>query len=284
MRVFHLHGNFFIEVHVKLKLNSIFAALALSSFASGVAAQNAAVVPPMGAVEKAEATSEKSNVEKAGALPQEKINAITSNIEKSFGVMVLEVNATPYADLYEVLTNETIVYTNADSSFILAGHLFDTKTTDNLTQQRVKEQSAKAFAKLPVGEAVKRVKGKGTRKLVTFEDPNCRYCKALYKELEQMDDVTIYTFLVPLLAKDSVTKVRDIMCSSNPALTWHEWVEKGQKPAPQSKANCEEPNPKTLDLARSVDVRGVPVILFPNGERRNGFLRLSEIEEIISQK
>ncbi|CCG20151.1 putative disulphide bond isomerase [Taylorella asinigenitalis 14/45] len=279
---------------MKLKFNSIFAVLALSSFASVVAAQNAAVVPPMGAVEKApveqtkaekaEATSEKSNVEKAGALPQEKINAITSNIEKSFGVKVLEVNATPYTGLYEVLTNETIVYTDADSSFILAGHLFDTKTTDNLTQQRVKEQSAKAFAKLPVGEAVKRVKGKGTRKLVTFEDPNCRYCKALYKELEQMDDVTIYTFLVPILAKDSVTKVRDIMCSSNPALAWHEWVEKGQKPAPQSKANCEEPNPKTLDLARSVDVRGVPVILFPNGERRNGFVRLSEIEEIISQK
>ncbi|WDU48081.1 DsbC family protein [Taylorella equigenitalis] len=285
------------EVKVKFELNKLCGGLVLAFNAvtacvvssvvvsADVVAQTASSVAQTTEKTKVPTTVEsKSAGMKAGALPQDKVDNIKSNIEKTFQVKVLSVNPTPFADLYEVLTDETIIYTNADHNYILAGHLIDAKSTVDLTDKRVKEQSAKAFASLPVEGAVKRVKGKGTRKLVTFEDPNCPYCKALYKELEQMDDVTIYTFLVPLLAKDSVTKVRDIMCSSNPTLSWHEWVTDGKKPQSQANKSCSEPNPKTFQLARSVNVQGVPVILFPNGERRNGFVRLADIEKIISSK
>lgn len=54
--------------------------------------------------------------------------------------------------------------------------------------------SAIDFSTLPLDQAVKTVKGNGKRILVTFEDPNCGYCKKLGKELVPVNDVTIYTF------------------------------------------------------------------------------------------
>ena len=65
--------------------------------------------------------------------------------------------------------------------------------------------------------AVKRVKGNGKRVIYTFEDPNCGYCKELQKELAKLNDVTIYTFLWPILSQDSVDKSKAIWCAATAA-------------------------------------------------------------------
>jgi thiol:disulfide interchange protein DsbC len=41
--------------------------------------------------------------------------------------------------------------------------------------------------------------GSGARKLAVFVDPNCGYCKRFERDLATVKDVTIYTFLYPIL-------------------------------------------------------------------------------------
>ena len=46
--------------------------------------------------------------------------------------------------------------------------------------------------------------------IATFEDPNCGYCKRLARDLQKLENITIYTFLLPILSEDSVKKSKQI--------------------------------------------------------------------------
>ena len=75
----------------------------------------------------------------------------------------------------------------------IQGNLIDTKAKRNLTEERVEKLSAIDFDALPLKDAFTQVRGNGKRKLAVFEDPNCGYCKRFERDLQKVNDVTIYT-------------------------------------------------------------------------------------------
>lgn len=208
---------------------------------------------------------------------------IKSNLENVFHLKVENVEKTNYGGLYEVITEDTILYTDEHGSFVIAGSLIDTKTLEDVTEKSMKKLAAKDFSKLPLNKAIKTVYGNGERVLVTFEDPNCGYCKRLYKEVSQMDNLTVYTFLVPILGKDSVKKTTDIWCSSNPSETWRAWMKDGVPP-PEAQSCGTEPTREVMSYARKIQLQGTPVLLMANGERMNGYGDKKVIEELLSKK
>ena len=143
----------------------------------------------------------------AAGLAQADEASVRKNVETFINnpsPIVETVTKMPYAGLYEVvLKSGELVYTDENVSFIMDGTLIDTKTRSNLTQARLQQLSAIDFSILPLDDAVKQVRGNGKRVIATFEDPNCGYCKKLAKELNGLKDVTIYTFLMPILSPDS---------------------------------------------------------------------------------
>ena len=75
----------------------------------------------------------------------------------------------------------------------------DPKTKIDLTELRLEELTRINFNDLPLTDAIKVVKGNGKRKIAIFSDVDCPYCKRLEKkELSNVDNITIYTFLYPL--------------------------------------------------------------------------------------
>ena len=110
-----------------------------------------------------------------------------------------EVIKTPMAGLYEVRIGTDIVYTDESGNYLIQGSLIDTKSKADLTQARIDKITAIDFASLPLKDAVLVKQGNGARKLVVFGDPNCGYCKRLEKDLLALKDVSIYTFLYPIL-------------------------------------------------------------------------------------
>ena len=207
-------------------------------------------------------------------------DTIKQALESKFDMTVESIQKTPYAELYEVVTDETILYTDAKASFIIAGSLVDTETFKDVTAERVKELSAVNFKDLPLDKAITWTKGQGTHKIVTFEDPNCTYCRRLYKELQAMDDITVYTFMLPILSADSRKKVTNIWCSENKYQTWNAWMANSKVPPTVEK--CEEPTSELLELSRKLQVRGTPVILFENGERFNGYVPGETIKKTLA--
>ena len=124
-----------------------------------------------------------------------------------------EVRATPMGGLYEVRVGTDLFYTDAKGNFLIQGELIDTKARRNLTEDRINKLTAVDFNALPLQDAFATVRGNGKRKLVVFADPNCGYCKRFERDLQNVDNVTIYTFLYPILSPDSAEKSRNIQSS-----------------------------------------------------------------------
>ncbi len=206
--------------------------------------------------------------------------SVKKAVETHLETKVDSVKKLPYLGLYEVQTGSDVVYTNEGASYIIIGNIIDTKTKQNLTQARLNQLSTIKFADLPLDLAVKTVRGNGKRVLATFEDPNCGYCKKLAHELQSIDNITIYTFMIPILAADSVEKTKGVWCSADRSKAWYAWMLEGTVPAA---GTCDTPTDKVLALSQRLNVRGTPAIFFSNGERVPGFVPAAKLEEKLKQ-
>ena len=189
-----------------------------------------------------------------------------------------EVSKTPMAGLYEVRLGTDIVYTDEQGSFLIQGSLVDTKTKADLTQARIDKLTAIDFASLPLKDAVLVKQGSGARKLVVFADPNCGYCKRLEKDLLALKDVSIYTFLYPILGPDSSVKSKDIWCAKDPGKAWRNWMVDGQAPAKMMGACDVAALDRNTEMGRKYKVQGTPAMVFEDGTRAPGAIPAAQIE------
>ena len=190
-----------------------------------------------------------------------------------------EITKSPMPGLWELRLGSQLVYSDAQGSFVIEGDIIDTARHANLTQNRIEQLTAVVFEKLPLKDAVVWKKGSGARKLVVFADPNCGYCKKLERDLSDVKDVTVFTFLIPILGGDSPQKARDIWCAKDSGTVWRSWMVDGTPP-PQAGAKCD-----TAALSRNValgqkhGVTGTPSLVFENSERVPGILTVQELEK-----
>jgi thiol:disulfide interchange protein DsbC len=187
------------------------------------------------------------------------------------------VRATPVAGLFEVTIGQEVVYTDASARYLIQGEVIDLKTGTNLTEQRSNDLNRIRWADLPLNDAIKVVRGKGTRQVAVFADPNCGFCKRLEKGFQQLDNVTIYTFLVPLLSADSATKSKQIWCAADRNKAWNAWMLENQ--APTGKGDCGNPLDRNTALARKLGITGTPAMFFTDGSRVNGAVPMDQIEK-----
>ena len=186
-----------------------------------------------------------------------------------------------YGGLYEVvLKSGELLYTDEKVTFLLDGRLIDTKTRRDVTAARVAQLSAIDFGALPLDQAIKQVRGSGARVLVTFEDPNCTYCKRLGKELSQMKDVTLYTFLYPILSPDSTEKSRNIWCAKDRAKAWNEWILEAKVPVV---AKCDSAVvDRNVALGQKLRINGTPTLFLADGRRLGGYVAAAELEQALA--
>jgi thiol:disulfide interchange protein DsbC len=205
---------------------------------------------------------------------------IKKNLEPKLGegVKIDSVKKTPYAGLYEVRVGNEIRYTDQTGSYLIVGHVFDLKSSEDLTQARIDDLSKIKFDELPTELALKTVKGNGKRVIAVFEDPNCGYCKRFRQQtLSQVDNVTVYTFMYNILSPDSSTKSQNIWCSADRNKAWDEWMVKG-KMAAAAPAGCTSPNEKVLALGQKLNINGTPAIFFADGSRVPGAIDARALE------
>lgn len=193
------------------------------------------------------------------------------------GVKVESVTKTPYSGLYEVRAGGDILYTDEKAKYLFVGRVLDTATFKDYTKERVDEISKIKFSDLPFDAALKMVKGNGKRVIAVFEDPNCGYCKHFRQTLQEMDNVTVYTFMYNILAEDSIVKSKNIWCAADRSKAWDEWMLNG-KAAAAAPANCTTPHEKVLALGQKMKISGTPTIFFTDGTRIPGAIDAKALE------
>ncbi len=208
--------------------------------------------------------------------------SVKKAVEAKLGGKVSGVTKTSYLGLYEVYADGQIIYTDEKVSALLIGTLIDGKSMKNVTDERMQKLTAIKFSDLPLELAVKQVRGDGKRAMATFEDPNCGYCKKLAKDMAKLDNVTIYTFLYPILSPDSLEKSKQIWCSADKVKAWNDWMVDGK--APNGKSDCDTTAvQKTVEAGRKLAINGTPTIFFSDGERIPGAVPVAKIEAKLAQ-
>ena len=217
--------------------------------------------------------------EPAGKLATESI--IKRTIEGRLGgVKIDAVTKTPYMGLYELRVENEILYTDEKMNFIFSGEILDAKTMQNITKKRLAELSAVKWENLPLEAAVKTVRGNGKRTLAVFSDPNCPYCKRFEKDLARVTDITIYTFLYPVLGADSIEKSKGVWCSADKSKAWNDLMQNGTAPAA---GRCDTPIEKTFEFARKYRITGTPTLIFARGERVPGAIPQEQVERLLAE-
>ena len=205
-------------------------------------------------------------------------NSVRQAFQSKFPKMAIEsIARTPFQNVYEVVLDGQVFYTDDKGSYLFSGNLLDLRGGQprNLTQETNNRIAASVLAK-STENAVKRVKGNGKRVIYTFEDPNCGYCKEQQKELAKLNDVTIYTFLWAILSADSAEKSKAIWCSKDRARAWEDMMLKGVTPT--GRRDCDTPLERNAQIAQRFGLRGTPAVYLGSGEQIGGYVPADKIE------
>lgn len=192
------------------------------------------------------------------------------------------INFTSHDGMIEVVTDSGIIYTNRSGTYVFNGSIIKVKGKINETDNRWQKLGQIDFKNLPLKDAIKTVNGNGKRVIVTFEDPNCTYCKKLAPEIQKIPDLTVYTFVVPILSAESDLKARAIWCSQEKAENWKNLLA-GVKKDFHTDVNCETPNERNLSLYKKLHMSGTPTIFFADNSRMAGYQSAESIEKSLAK-
>lgn len=210
--------------------------------------------------------------------------AIRGNLAKRLPNLppIDEVTRSRVPGLWELRLGSHVIYSDAQGSFVIEGEILDTSTNVNLTRQRIESLTAFDFAKLPLKDAVVWKQGTGARKLVVFADPNCGYCKKLERDLSTVRNLTVFTFLVPILGGDSPEKARDIWCAKDRSKAWRNWMIDSTPPQSAGQACDTAALSRNVLLGEKHGVTGTPSLVFENNERVSGIIGNEALEKKLS--
>ena len=207
---------------------------------------------------------------------------VKTELQKKLGTAakIKSVSPSPLPGIYEVLVGSDVFYTDAKSQYLIQGEIIELATGKNITEQRQNDLNKIKWSELPQANAMKQVRGNGSRQLAVFSDPNCGYCKRLEKSIQALDNVTIYTYLIPILGPDSVQKAKQIWCSPDPTKSYIDWMVNGATLG--NKTECTTPIDKNLALAKTYGITGTPTLFFTDGSSFPGAVQVSDIEKKFS--
>ena len=249
---------------------SSLAALAVSAAPAVAAGSQGAKVPVIGAAVSA---AEKARV--------------TFVLQQKTGMKATNVEVSPLPNFYTVTVNLNVFYMERTGKWLFDGHLVDLDTKTSVTAAKKLELEkvglpALDWRTLNLGDAIKTVHGAAVpgRVLVTFEDPNCGFCKRLHSELSKLQNVTVFTFQVSLLGPDSQAKNEALWCTKDRAASWASALA-GQ--SVKADAACDTSAlVRNGELARRLMVSGTPTLFLADGSRIPGFMEAAGIDAKLS--
>lgn len=174
-----------------------------------------------------------------------------------------------------------VVYTDANATHIFLGKIYDTKSDRDLTEERLRKLNVVRFDSLPLHQAVKIQRGNGKRVLVMFSDPYCPYCKKFEQTLQQVDDITVYVFMYPVIKPDLADHSRAVWCSPDRGKAWLDLALRGNPPS--TSPACETPVEKNLELGHKLGVNSTPTLFLASGERISGAVSAADLRELLDQ-
>jgi thiol:disulfide interchange protein DsbC len=209
-------------------------------------------------------------------------------LEPKLGVQIDGIEPGPVPGLYEVRYRSPqgvqVIYVDATGNYVIQGKIYDLRAERDLTEERLRKLNAIKFESLPLDLAVKIQRGDGKRVLAMFSDPYCPACRQFERALAQVDNVTIYVFMYPVIRPENTDHSRMVWCSPDRAKAWLELAAAPKPKVPNAAKSCGDPVDKVLKLGRSLAVNSTPTLILANGERVSGGLSPEDLKDLLEQR
>lgn len=187
------------------------------------------------------------------------------------------IRPSPIKGLYEVRSGRSLFYSNATGTYLIAGgHIFDTRTHEDLTEDRLEQINHIDWSILPLDKAIVSGDPNGMP-LAIFTDPDCPFCRRLEQELQHAKGIKLYTFLYPLtmIHPHALEHAKSIWCAKHRHKVLLSVMLHNANPP---KAHC---NTKALDeitaLGRKLGIHGTPTMIAGDGRMFAGYMPLDRL-------
>ncbi len=204
---------------------------------------------------------------------------VKTGLERRFPkAKIGNIRKAPVAGLYEATLDTDLVYVDASGKHLVSGAVYELGTMTNIAEARTNEIFGFKWDELPLEKAIKMVRGKGTRRVAVFSDADCPFCKRIEQTLQTVDDVTVYTFLMPIdsLHPDAGRKSKIIWCSKDKLKAWLDFMLNNK--LAEGKGDCPNPVDELKELGRSKRVNGTPALVFPDNRTVPGAIPKDQLE------
>jgi len=212
-------------------------------------------------------------------------DAIRRSLEGKLGLKIEGIEPGPVPGLYEVRFRSPngvqVVYVDASGSYVIQGKIYDVRTERDLTEERLRKLNAIKFESLPLESAVKVQRGNGRRVLVMFSDPYCPWCVKFEKTLQQVNDITVYVFMFPVIRPENTDHSKAVWCSADRAKAWLELALHHKRPS--APPTCDNPVDKNIRLGKSLGINSTPTLILANGERVSAGLSAKDLADVLDE-
>ena len=133
---------------------------------------------------------------------------------------------------------------------------------------------------LRLADAVKEIRGDGSRVIAVFTEPECGYCRKYEKTLAQIDNITIYRFLIPLDTRNTRAS-ETIWCAggTNDVRLQQLHLAMQRRQSAISNDHCRNPIADNVRFARKHDIYLTPTTIGSDGRLVQGYLPLTNLEQ-----
>lgn len=130
--------------------------------------------------------------------------------------------------------------------------------------------------------AIKSISGDGSRLLYVFESSDCGFCRRLQPELKQLNNVTIYAFVLPGHSESSKADARNAWCAPSRLTTWSTIMNGGIATVSDRCDSSVIDN--NLGVARQLGLSATPTIIRRDGRSITGFASASSINSWLNSE
>jgi thiol:disulfide interchange protein DsbC len=177
-----------------------------------------------------------------------------------------------------------VIYVDATGSYVFQGSVYEVRTQRDLTEERLRKLNAIKFESLPLDLAVKVQRGNGKRVLAMFSDPYCPACRQFERSLAQIDNITVYVFMYPVIRPENTDHSRMVWCAPDRAKAWLELAAAAKPKLPDAAPGCGDPVDKVVKLGRGLAINSTPTLILANGERLSGGLAAADLRDLLDQQ
>jgi thiol:disulfide interchange protein DsbC len=202
------------------------------------------------------------------------------------GAKIEGVAPAPVSGLWEVRVRSEkggvrVLYADPTGTYVIDGSIYELRTNRDLTEERTRKLNAVNFESLPFEQAIKVQRGDGRRVLAMFSDPYCPYCVQFERTLQQVNDITIYVFMYPVIRPQNADHSKAVWCAPDRTKAWLDLaIHHRPPPIP---ASCDNPVEKNLRLGQSLGVNSTPTLILANGERVSAGLSAKDLAEVLDE-